>query len=158
MFQKMLSHFDRLVRQSVALGNSFPIMPIEEMLLSAKFAELPDQPKVINRLISELFDHENMHVRRIAINACCRSKCFEAPGLKDALVRKLSDEAAWVRYDAAWAIGHAGYDDNETRSALKAAAGDAKLPEDEKRRTENPSDDELAAKVHALEVLNKIGG
>ena len=158
MFQKVFSRFDRLVRKSVEMGNSFPIMPIEEALLSAKFAELPDQPKVVDRLIRELFDHENMHVRRIAIGACHRSQYFEAPGLRDALLRRLSDEEAWVRYDAAWAIGDAGYDDDETRSALKAAAGDAKLPEDEARLAENPSDADRSAKVRALKSLNKIGG
>nr|CAP48572.1 putative integron gene cassette protein [uncultured bacterium] len=153
----MFSRFNRLVRRSVALGNSFPIMPIDEIRLSVEFAELPNQPKVIDRLIRELFDHENMHVRRIAVNACRRSEHFDEPGLRDALVRRLSDEEAWVRYDAAWAIGDAGYDDAEIRNGLRAAAGDAKLPGDEERRAENPSDADLSAKVRALEVLDKLG-
>ncbi|MEC5126833.1 HEAT repeat domain-containing protein [Verrucomicrobiales bacterium BCK34] len=154
----MLSRFDRLVKKSVALGNSFPIMPIDEIRLSVEFAELPNQSKVIGRLIRELFDHDNMHVRRIAVNACRRSKHFDEPGLRDALLLRLSDEEAWVRYDAAWAIGDAGYDDDEIRSALKAAAGDLTLPEDEERRAKNPSNADLSAKERALEVLNKLGG
>jgi len=133
-------------------------MPIDEIRLSVEFTELPNQPKVINRLISELFDYDNMHVRRIAVNACRRSEHFDEPGLREALLQRLSDGEGWVRYDAAWAIGDAGYDDVEIRSGLKVAAGNTNLPEDAELLSENPSDADLSARVRAQEVLNKISG
>src|SRR5262245_55827433 len=124
------SKFDQLFASAVELGNRAMIMPIEELHLSIAFASLPNRVKVVTRLISELFDHQNMHVRRIAVNAARRSKAFDTPGLKEALTRRLSDPEPWVQYDAAWAIDEAGFDSPKIRKKLAAIAGDVKLPED----------------------------
>jgi HEAT repeat protein len=153
----IFSRFSRLIRKSERLGVDSPIvMPVEEIRLAYLLSELPNKPKVVQRLMENYFDHSNPHVRRIAINACRRSECFEVAGLTDALIRKLQDEWDWVRYDAAWAIGDAGYDSPIVREALQEAAGDTKLPEDEILRAESPSDADLAARVRAREVLDDL--
>lgn len=152
----MFTRFSRLVRKSVKLGNSFPIMPVDELRLSVAFTELPDQESVVSRLIAELFEHENMHVRRIAVNASRRSKHFQVTGLKEALTRKLSDTAAWVRYDAAWAILDAEFDSQEIREKLSQLSAGVLLPDDEARVSRNPNDAELQAKVKAKVALNAI--
>ncbi len=152
----MSSRFDLLVDKSVRLANGFPIMPVEELRLSVAFAELPHQEEVVARLIRELFDHDNMHLRRIAINACRRSEMFSVPGLKEALTEKLFDPAAWVRYDAAWAIHDAQYDSPEIRRRLKVNAANSKLPDDEIRVRKNPSDAVLQAQVRARETLDAL--
>lgn len=147
------------MRKSERLGVDSPIvMPVEEIRLAVQLSELPDQPKIVARLMSEYFDHPNMHVRRIAINACRRSECFTVAGLDAALVRKLKDEEGWVRYDAAWAIGDAGFDGPMVRQALEVAAGDTKLPEDAVLREESRSDSDVAARVKAKEVLRCLEG
>lgn len=154
----MTSHirFNRLAAKSVKLGNSFPIMPIDEIRLSVAFAKLPDQEEVVSRLIRELFSHENMHVRRIAINACRRSGAFGVSGLKEALAEKLSDPEAWVRYDAAWAIEDAQFDSPEIRKKLTMLAANIKLPEDELSKEKNPSNADLQARVQARKTLDTI--
>ena len=156
--RKMFSKFRRLVRRAEKLSERIPIMPIDEIRLAVEFSELPNQPLVISRLIDELFDHDDMHVRRIAVNACRHSEHFDAPGLREALLDRLEDEEGWVRYDAAWTIGDGGYDDDEIRDALSVAARDATLPDDEILRQEDASNSDLSAKVRALEVLNALKG
>jgi len=152
----MPDRFSQLVKKSVRLGNSFPIMPIDEIRLAVAFAELPDQERVVPRLITELFEHENMHVRRIAINACRRSKNFHVPGLKEALTRRLNDPAAWVCYDAAWAILDGQYDSPEIQEILILLSEGVSLLDDKARLRQNPSDAALQAKVKAKETLNAI--
>lgn len=125
----MSSKFDDLVRQSIQLGESFPIMPVDEIRLAVAFAELPNIDQVVERLVTELYDHPNMHVRRIAVNACRRAQAFTVPSLKAALTDKLSDSEAWVVYDAAWAIHSAGYDSPEIRHLLSNIAGVKPLAE-----------------------------
>jgi len=101
------STFDQLAAEAAELGEQTLIMPIDEIRLSAAFAALPEQERVVGRLISELFNHHNMHVRRIGVNAARRSQAFRTAGLKEALTARLSDPEAWVQYDAAWAIAEA---------------------------------------------------
>ena len=77
----MSINFESLAQASIELGNRSMIMPIEEIQLAVAFAELPDRLQVVDRLMRELFNNENMHVRRIAVNACRRSQAFEVVGL-----------------------------------------------------------------------------
>jgi hypothetical protein len=149
----MITSFDSLVTKSVELGNSFPIMPIDELRLAVAFSELPNQREVIARLVAELFDHENMHVRRIAIGACRRSGIFDVPLLREGLTRRLADTHAWVRYVAAWAILDARFDSEEIRNALIQLSAGVVLPEDEERACKNPSDAELQSRVKAKQAL-----
>jgi D-alanyl-D-alanine carboxypeptidase len=148
--------FRRLVDKSVRLGNRPMIMPIEELRLAVAFAELPCREEVVTNLIGELFDHQNMHVRRIAVIACRKSGAFGVPGLKEALTRKLADPEGWVRYDAAWAILEAKYDSSEIRACLAALADGISLPADRERVRRNLGDADLQAKVRARETLDAL--
>jgi hypothetical protein len=152
----MPSDFNALLSSCVDLGNSFPIMPIDEIRLAVAFTELPNQQEVVARLIQEPFHHHNMHVRRIAVNACRRSKHFDVPGLQDALTERLMDSEAWVRYDAAWAIHDAKYDSPKIRDLLSHNAGTMDLLEGESLLKINPSNSELQSQIRARKALNAI--
>jgi HEAT repeats len=146
---------DRLFEQVLALADR-PVAPFDVARLSHAFAELPDPAKAVPRLIAELFDHRNADLRRIGIHACRRIGRFQSPGLRDALLHKFSDPDPWVRYDAAWAVKDAGYDGKDVRDALLVLAAGAKLPEDEQRLRENPSDARLAGQVQARQALDAL--
>jgi hypothetical protein len=149
---------DRLIGKTYALADQFPIMPIEEIRLSVAFAELPNPQQVVRRLLADLVDHDDMHVRRVGINACRRIGLFQIPGLRDAIVRRLSDPAHWVQYDAVWTVQAAGYDGPDVRRLLGRLAAGVHLPEDEERLKAGPSNAELAARVRARVALDKLLG
>ena len=149
----MTDKFDKLVHQSIVVGSNFPVMPIDEIRLASAFAALPNQKTVVTRLMTELFEHPNMHVRRIAVNACRRSAAFDVPGLQEALVRKLRDPEPWVQYDAAWALQAAGFDTPEIRQLLTELSAGVMLPDDEARVRSKPSDAALQLKVQARKTL-----
>ena len=148
----MTSEFDRLAQAAIELGNQPVVMPIDEIQLAHAFTTLPDSELVVGRLLRELFDHENMHVRRIAVNAARRCKAFETEGLQEALARKLEDSEPWVQYDAAWAIQDAGYDSAEIRQLLGFEAAKC-TPADDFLLEKNKGNAELQARVKARKVL-----
>lgn len=150
--------FEKLKALAIALGDSFPIMPIDEIRLAVAFAKLLAKEHVVERLIDEMFDDPNMHVRRIAVNACRRAKAFDAPMLKEALTRKLEDPEPWVRYDAAWAIGDAGYDCPRIRQLLSAIAGIRPLAELKVLVRAHTSNAALQAQARARETLDLLDG
>ena len=152
----MSSAFEKIKNRCVELGESFPIVPIDEIRLAVAFAELPSKESVVERLIAELFDHPNLHVRRIAVNACRRSEAFEVPTLQDALTRKLEDHSAWVRYDAAWAIHSAAYDFPRIRQLLGEIAGIAPLSDLKEQVRNNLGNAELQARARARETLDAL--
>ncbi len=152
----VMAKIDRLIAQTYALAEQFPIMPVEEIRLSVAFAKLPKPKQVVLRLLTELFDHDNMHVRRVAINACRRIRLFEIPGLREAIIRKLRDPNHWVQYDAVWTVQDAGYDGPDVRKCLRALAAGVKLPKDEERLKTGPSNAELAARVRARVALDTL--
>lgn len=156
MYPSTRAAFDDLFRRAVELGESFPIMPIDEIRLGVAFAELPDKEYVVKRLVEELFDHPDLHVRRIAIQACRRAEAFDVAGLEEALARKLEDPAGWVRYDAAWTIHDAGYDSPRIRQRLGEIAGDAPLAELKERVSNDRGDSGLAAQARARETLDTL--
>jgi hypothetical protein len=101
------SKLDRLISRTYALAKKFPVMPVEEIRLSVALAELPNPEQVVPRLLTDLVDHVDMHARRVGIHACRRIRLFQFPGLREAIVRRLSDSNGWVRYDAVWARARA---------------------------------------------------
>jgi hypothetical protein len=153
---KVKTKLDRLIAQTFALAEQFPVMPIEEIRLSVALAELPNPDQVVPRLLAELVDHEDMHVRRVGIHACRRIGRFQLPGVREAVLRRLADENAWVRYDAAWTAHDAGYDGPDVREALGSLASGVRLPKDEERLRDNPSDSDLAARVRAQQALDAL--
>ena len=149
------SEFDRLVQAAIELGNRPAIMPIEEIQLAHALSTLPDIEQVVGRLHRELFDHQNMHVRRIAVNACRHAKVFDCNGLKEAVTRKLEDSEAWVRYDAVWLIQAAGYDSSDIRRLLGAAAAEC-AADDEAILKTNRGNAEIQARLKARAALDGL--
>jgi hypothetical protein len=147
---------DRVFAEVYAVADQYPVMPIDVARLSGALAKCPKPEKVVARLLAELVDHENPSLRRIGIHACRKTGFFQAPGLREALLGKLSDPNPWVRYDAAWAIKDGAYDGKDVRESLAVLATDVKLPEDEERLKVNPSNAELAAKVRARAALDSL--
>jgi hypothetical protein len=101
-------------------------------------------------------DHESSDVRRVAVGACGRIKAFETSGLREALIKKLADPTAWVRFDAVHAIRGAGYDGADVRKALTKLAKGVKLPRDEVAAGKETSNAELRAKVEARKTLDAL--
>ncbi len=150
------SRIDRLIAKTLALAGQFPVMPVEEVRLSVAFAELPEPEQVVPRLLAELIDHDDMHPRRVGIHACRRIGLFQFPGLRDAIIRRLADDNAWVRYDAVWTVKDARYDGPDVRRLLGGLASGVHLSEDEERLRANPSNSELAARVLAWSTLDSL--
>lgn len=147
--------FSQLARASIDLGNREIIMPVEEIRLAHQFSCLPNQERVVSRLVAELFSHSNMHVRRIAVSASRRSRAFGTPGLIDAITERLSDPEPWVQYDAAWAIGEARYNTTEIKRRLSAIAANYS-PSDDERVSNNPGDAAAQSRVKARAVLDDL--
>ncbi len=115
---------ERLCRRARALGvKTGFVMPIDEMRLGVKLAELPRRP-VLPKLLALATD-ENMHARRVALSALRRMEVWDDPRVLDLFIRSLEDTAGWVRYDAAWALGDSKTQDPRAIAALTKLARDA---------------------------------
>jgi hypothetical protein len=147
--------FEALAKASIELGQRTMILPIEELRLVSAFVELPDPHRVVDRLVRELFNNDNMHVRRIAVSACRRAKAFDVQGLEEALTEKLSDPEPWVRYDAVWAIQEAGYDSPKIRSRV-AMMAEGFTSGDEEYLRKHPGDAVVQARVRAQKLLASL--
>ena len=147
---------EELLTATRGLADRQVVMPIDEIRLAAQLAALPEPDKTI-AAARTLFDHPNFHVRRVGINACRRIGRFDAPGLVDALVAKLRDPAAWVRYDAAWALADAKVDRPDIVAELERLADGAKVPTEAEWKTIPIGDAELRARLKAAEALQALG-
>lgn len=142
-----------LIRQTLAHADG--ILPIQMARLATEFAKAPRPERVVTAILRELFDHTSFHVRRVAVTACRHIREFQVPGLREALVKKLADPEWWVRYDAAWTIRDAGYDEADVRKALSRLAKGITLAdaEAELQKSSNP---ELHARVQARKTLDAL--
>lgn len=141
---------------ALTLAHAGGLLPIQTARLATKFGTVTDPKRAVAAILKKLFDHKSFHVRRVAVRACGRIQAFDAPGLQDALVKKLSDPEAWVRYDTVWVIREAGYDGPKVRKALAKLAKDVKLPQDEKRAERETSNADLRARVDARKLLDAL--
>ncbi|MBX3628126.1 MAG: hypothetical protein KF892_24160 [Rhizobacter sp.] len=155
MFNRL--RFNRLFSKSVALGNQQIVMPIDLFDLAQKFSDLPGQEEVVAKLISTMFSHESMQVRRIALHACLRSKRYAVTGLQEAIAARLGDSSFWVRYDAAWLVEDSKITSPEIVTGLRKMASSMSKDEAESRQLANPSDYEASAAKQAYKALTAIG-
>lgn len=132
------------------------INAVEEIALAGQLAEQLEKPGMVERLVADLFDHENFHVRRIALNAVRRARGYQQADISLALLRKLRDPEPWLRHDAAWILQEAGLDSPHIRAALRQLAGPVLLPYDLIRAKANPSDALLHAQVRARQALDVL--
>ncbi|WP_231586370.1 hypothetical protein [Cupriavidus basilensis] len=132
------------------------ISPVDEIALAGQLAEQLDKPGMVERLVADLFDHENAHVRRIALNAVRRAHGYRQADITLALLRKLGDPDPWLRHDAAWILHESGLDSPHIRAALRQLAGPVMLPYDLERSRANPGDALLHAQVRARQALDVL--
>lgn len=129
---------------------------VEEVSLAGQLAEMLDTQESAERVVSDLFDHANPQVRRIALSAIRRSRRFAAPSLAAALVRRMADAEPQLRHDAVWIVQESKMDGAELRAALRRLAGKVQMPWAAERARANPSDLTLQAQVRARQTLDKL--
>ncbi len=149
-----VSRVEDLIRTT--LSHSDGLQPIQMARLATEFGKLPNPEAVVPILLEQLFNHKSADVRRVALGACRRMKAFAVPGLQEALLKKLSDRDGWVRYDAVWVIGEAGYDGPTVRKALAKLAKGVTFPKDEVKAEKESSNAELRARVDAKTLLDAL--
>ncbi|AZG12322.1 MULTISPECIES: hypothetical protein [Cupriavidus] len=129
---------------------------VEEISLAGQFAELIASQEEADQVITDLFEHENPHVRRIGLAAIRRTRRYGGRLLQPALLRRMMDVEGWIRHDAVWIVQEADLDGAEVRAALRRIAANVRLPQDAVRAKQNPADGMLHAAVRARQYLDVL--
>lgn len=129
---------------------------VQEIGFATELAELVVKEGLAERVVADLFDHEDAQIRRIAVNAIRRTGRYDVPGLQAALIRRLADAEPWVRHDAAWVMQDSRMDGGLLRAALRRLAGNVQLPQDAVRAKSAPGDALLQAQVRARQTLDAL--
>jgi len=129
---------------------------VEEISLAGQFAELIESQEEADQVITDLFEHENAHVRRIGLSAIRRTHRYGGRLLLPALLRRMADVEGWIRHDAVWIVQDAALDGAELRAALRRIAANVRLPQDAVRAKQNPADGMLHAAVRARQYLDVL--
>ncbi|RZT42887.1 hypothetical protein [Cupriavidus agavae] len=138
------------------LANKNKLNAVDEVSLAGQFTELIESQEDADRVIEDLFDHENPHVRRIGLSAIRRTRRHGGRLLPAALLKRMADAEGWIRHDAIWIVQEASMDGAELRAALRRVAGNVKLPQDAVRAKQNPADGHLNAAVRARQYLDVL--
>ncbi|WP_066739251.1 hypothetical protein [Cupriavidus sp. D384] len=129
---------------------------VEEISLAGQFAELIESQEEADQVITDLFEHENPHVRRIGLAAIRRTRRYGGRLLQPALLRRMIDTEGWIRHDAVWIVQEADMDGAEVRASLRRIAANVKLPQDAVRAKQTPTDGMLHAAVRARQYLDVL--
>lgn len=129
---------------------------VEEISLAGQFAELIESQETADQVITDLFEHENPHVRRIGLSAIRRTRRYGGRLILPALMRRMIDTEGWIRHDAVWIVQEADLDGAELRAALRRIATNVRLPQDAVRAKQNPADGMLHAAVRARQYLDVL--
>lgn len=129
---------------------------VEEISLAGQFAELIESQEEADQVITDLFEHENAHVRRIGLAAIRRTRRYGGRLLQPALLRRMIDTEGWIRHDAVWIVQEADMDGAEVRACLRRIAANVRLPQDAVRAKQNPADGMLHAAVRARQYLDVL--
>lgn len=121
--QKVLSPAIREVMdEAFELGQQSVAMPVQIFSLARRLTDHPDRSEAIAAM-TPFFDDDSAFVRRIAYTAL---RFMGQPGrdadpaaLDGRIISGMSDEAVWVRYDAAWCAGEIAGDDPAFAEALR---------------------------------------
>ncbi|AOY93998.1 hypothetical protein BKK79_05930 [Cupriavidus sp. USMAA2-4] len=151
----MLSYRMLLFKISRLTGRN-RMTAVDEIALAGQLAEMMHRPHAAERVVADLMDHEHAQVRRVALNAVRRARCFACPNLLPALLRRLADAEPWLRHDAAWVVAEGQFDGAELRAALRRLAGRTQLPQDAARARAFPDDALLQAQVKARTALDAL--
>ena len=105
------------------LGMADSVFPIKIISLSRKIADLESRESAY-RIIKQYECHPNFYVRRAALTAIRFMGEEAAKQFLDTLLQRTSDSEAWVRYDAAWALGETKIKDDRIPIALRSVANE----------------------------------
>ena len=136
--------------------NPFTIFGLSNRLVES--AEGTDRQIVIDILLKEYVAHKSMFVRRAATIAFRRMENLDNPAVTEAMYERLSDESAWVVYDAAWFFKTHKFETGKILDKLHEIAGDAaKYDTDELEiPADSISDADLQAKYMAAKAIRSI--
>lgn len=151
-----MTPFAAIERRVLALARKTVLMPVEEIRLAVRVAELPRVRRSLGRIL-QWAAHPDFHVRRVALGALRRIGPWDDVRVLPVLLRCLADEAGWVRYDAAWALEVRGLAEAEVLTALKRLAGRTRAPRtDEEDLALDIDDADLMARVQAAKSLRTL--
>ena len=148
--------FEQLEKEAIEILDSEIVMPIDEIRLGTAFSELPQPEEVAQRLIKTLFQHNNFHIRRVAVQAWRRIANLDVSGLREVLLQALEDPEGWVRYDAAWAIRSIGYKDKTIMHSLAKLADGAVYPDHREELEASLSDSNNRARLEAAHAIYEL--
>lgn len=126
--QQMSASMRDIIDDTHELGRQDVAMPVQIFSLSRRLTDHPDRNEALAAMAG-FFDDDNAFVRRVAYAALRfmgQTARDHGPEALDARVIKgMSDEAVWVRYDAAWIAGVIKGDDAAYANALRKMIEDA---------------------------------
>jgi HEAT repeat protein len=138
--------------QLFLLGKADAVFPFEIVSLSRKIADLKSRESAY-RLIRQFHGHQSFYVRRatvITIRFIGREAFTEC---LDLLLSSTKDSEAWVRYDAFWALGEAGIEDERIRNVLLRHSVECVEWPLERLDEVEPTEAEQHAKIRAAKSL-----
>lgn len=110
------------------LGQQVVAMPIQIFSLSRRLTDHPDRQEALGAM-EQFFDDDNAFVRRVAYTALRfmgqAGRDLDPVALDAHVIKGMTDEAVWVRYDAAWIAGDIKGDDAAYANALRKMIEDA---------------------------------
>lgn len=118
-----------ILGDAAILGGQVTAMPIQIFGLARRLADHPDRDEALTVMEEILFDDDNAFVRRVAYTALRfmgqEGRDLRPGPMDERMVKGMTDEAVWVRYDAAWIAGEISGDDKAFAAALQELIADA---------------------------------
>ncbi len=133
--------------------NPFTIFGLSNRLVES--AEGTDRQVVIDILLKEYIAHKSMFVRRAATIAFRRMENLDNPEVTEAMYERLSDESAWVVYDAAWFFKIHKFETGKISDKLHEIAGECVKYEIDELEVpaDSVTDADLQAKYMAAKAI-----
>ena len=125
---QLSSGIREIMDETHELGQQAIAMPVQIFALSRRLTDYPDRHEALGAM-QQFFDDDNAFVRRVAYTALRfmsqAGRELDPVALDQRIVKGMSDEAVWVRYDAAWIAGVIKGDDTAYANALRQMIEDA---------------------------------
>jgi hypothetical protein len=145
-----------IMDEAYDLGQQVVAMPIQIFSLSRRLTDHPDRHEALSAM-EQFFDDDNAFVRRVAYTALRfmgqAGRDLDPVALDARVIKGMSDEAVWVRYDAAWIAGVIKGDDAAYANALRKMIEDAVAAQANRA---DKSDAEHKALTRARESLKLV--
>jgi 3-methyladenine DNA glycosylase AlkC len=142
------------------MGRKERIMPVEMFGLSTRLAEAEERDEVIAMILKDFIAHKSLFVRRTAVIALRKMEDAPSEAVIEAVYARLSDDVAWVVYDAAWFFKSKKVKNDKVLAKLKEIAGEkVKYSNDELEiHFDDISDADLQAVHEAARAVHAIEG